>query len=145
MQPDLPANPYARPLSHRAYAALLMVAVGLGLAVVLALTAETWVPHQRAVKLALAAIIAPYQELFLASLPGEGGAEYVVFLRDNAQPAQVQAYLASEGFQRVERQGIFANTVVVKQGNADRDALERLRGQSFVRLTVRNEGVFFCH
>jgi hypothetical protein len=144
MQPDLPVNPYARPLSPRAYGALALAALVLAVGVGLALTAERWV-HQRAVKQALAAFIAPYQELFLASLPGEQAAEYVVFLTDAADPAQMERFLAAESIRRVPREGIFPGTVVVTLKGAAPAALERLRAQPFVRLTVRNQGVFFCH
>ncbi|HKI99294.1 MAG TPA: hypothetical protein VKB51_12550 [bacterium] len=145
MQPDLPANPYARPLSSRAYVALVGVAVVLSLVVGLALTAERWVPHNKAVKEALAAFIAPYQELFLASLPGDDADEYVVFLTDSADPAQVRHFLRGAGMQRVQRTGIFPGTVVVRLGAAGPAGLDRLRAQPFVRLTVRNAGLFFCH
>ena len=144
MQPDLPVNPYARPLGARAYGALAVAALVLAMGVGLALTAERWV-HHKAVKQALAAFIAPYQELFLASLPGKDAAEYVVFLTDAADPAQVGRFLAAESIRRVPREGIFPGTIVVTLERAAPAALERLRAQPFVRLTVRNQGVFFCH
>ena len=144
MQPELPANPYARPLSVRAYGALAAAVLLMAVVVGLALTADRWM-HDKAVKEALAVFIAPYQELFLASLPGDDAAEYVVFLTDGADRVQVDRFLAAESIQRVPRQGIFPGTLVVKLGRAAPDALQALRAQPFVRLTVRNQGVFFCH
>jgi hypothetical protein len=140
-----PANPYARPLGPRAYLALAAVALLLAGAVGAALTAERWMGDRKAFKLALATFIAPYQELYLASLPGADGTEYVIFLRAGTADAEVSRVLAAEGLQRVEREGIFPGTVVVRAAPGQSDAARRLREQPFVKLMVRNGGVYFCH
>lgn len=145
MLPELPADPYARPLGRRWYAAFTVLAVVLAALVGAALTAEHWVTDRRAFKETLATFFSAYEELFLASLPGDDAAEYVVFLHDGAQPADVERFLAAKGWQRVARAGIFPGTVVVTLGRAGPDGLQRLRNAPFARLVVRNQGVFFCH
>lgn len=145
MPPDPSYNPYAQPLGRGWYVAFIGALLAMALLVAGALTAERWMPHDRVFKETLAAFVAPWQELFLASLPGEESAEYVIFLAGNHTPEDVAPYLAAEGFAEVEREGIFTGVMVVTLGTADRGALERLRGQPFVRMLVRNQGVFFCH
>jgi hypothetical protein len=146
MQSPLPSNPYARPLSARAYAWLVAVATVLALLAALAFVIDQGLAgNRRAVKEVAAAFIAPYQELFLASLPGEEEAEYVVFLTADADAAAVDRFLAGGAVQRIEREGLFDGLMVVKQSGAGPEGLERLRAQPWVKFTVRNQGVFFCH
>lgn len=145
--PQRPSGyPYDRPLGRPALVALTAFAAALAALMTLALTADHWVPRRKAFKEALAAIVAPYQVLYDASLPGDtANEEYVIFLQDGADRAQVQRFLAARHIQRVNRIGIFPGTVVVKISRAHPGDLNWLRAQPFVRLTVRNSGLFFCH
>jgi hypothetical protein len=146
MQTPASSNPYARPLSARTYAWLVALALVLSALATLAfLIDQGLVGDRRVVKEAAAAFIAPYQELFLASLPGAEDAEYVVFLAPNSDPAAIERFLATGAVRRVQREGIFSDVIVVKQGAARPEGLKRLRAQPWVKFTVRNQGVFFCH
>lgn len=145
MRMDSSPSPYAQPLGRRWYVAIAVTALAVTGLLVAALTAEHWLPERRAFKQTLAALLVPYQELFLAGLPGAEAAEYVVFLQPDATPEDVERFLARAGMQSVPREGIFPGTVVITLGTAGREGLEVLRNQPFVKLAVRNQGVFFCH
>jgi hypothetical protein len=127
-----------------------VVALGLGLAVGAALLAERGalgrgLLERKQVKEALAFLMEPYQELFLAGLPGDEAVEYVVFLDGEAEPADVARFFAAQDAVRFDREGSLPGTVVVTLAEGGVGGLERLRAQPFVRLTVRNQGLFFCH
>lgn len=141
--PDSSFNPYARPLGRGWSIAFAGMALGVALLLVAAMTVERWWPDRRAFKAGLAAMLAPYQELYLASLPGEDGAEYVVFLSEGVVPDDVRRQLAGQSAIRYERDGALAGTVVVTLPGSD--GLSLLQRQSYVRFAVRNTGLFFCH
>lgn len=144
MPADPSLSPYARPLSRRWYLALAAVAVVMAGLLGAALTAEHWVPDRRAFKATVAALLIPYQELFLASLPGEDAAEYVVFVSPGARPAEVDAFFAAQRAVRFDREGSLPGTIVVRL-TGGRAGLDALKAQPFVKLAVRNQGVYFCH
>jgi hypothetical protein len=141
--PSLP--PSARPLARRRMAVLVGAGLLAGLLVAGALAGDRWLADRAEWQRAASAFIAPYQELFLASLPGAEAAEYVVFLGNDADPAAVERFFASQ--QRVQRlrEPTLAGLLIVTLAGDHAEALELLRAQPFVRLAVRNQGVFFCH
>jgi hypothetical protein len=69
----------------------------------------------------------------------------VVFLGNDADPAAVERFFASQQQVRPLREPTLAGLLIVTLAGDHAEALELLRAQPFVRLAVRNQGVFFCH
>lgn len=142
---DWADNRRRRPLSRAWIAGIVAGALCLGLLYAALPAADGMLAWRKAGKQMLAVLIAPYLEMLSVSVPIGGEVEYVIFLRDPHDETARDRFLAHQAGLRFLREGTLAGTLVVSVKTPAAEPLAMLRQQPWVRLTVRNQGLFFCH